>query len=59
MTSASDRTPQAPQNRDTAALDRVPFAAECHRQAKSLNNDQNERDILAWLEAAADTSHWT
>jgi hypothetical protein len=59
MSNTSNSTPQQPQNRDTAALERVRFAAEGHHQAMSLQTDQSERDMLDWLEAAAERSHWT
>jgi hypothetical protein len=34
------------------------FAAECRRQSRLLHEDPEERDTLAWLEAAADTEGW-
>lgn len=34
------------------------FAAECRRQSQLLRNDPDEREVLGWLEAAADTDGW-
>jgi len=59
MTSASDNTPLQPRNNHTAALERLRFAVEGHRQAKTLHTDHSKREILEWLEAAAVRSHWT
>ena len=35
------------------------FAEECRRQSLQLRGDPQEAEILAWLEAAADTDGWT
>lgn len=35
------------------------FAEECRRQSLMLREDLQEAEILAWLEAAADTNAWT
>ena len=35
------------------------FAEECRRQSRSLRDDPHEREILDWIEAAADTEGWT
>jgi hypothetical protein len=35
------------------------FAAECRRQSLLLRNDPHEREILAEIEAIADTRGWT
>jgi hypothetical protein len=34
------------------------FAAACRRQAWLLRDDAREREILDWLETAADTDGW-
>jgi hypothetical protein len=34
------------------------FAAECRRQSRLLRDDPQEREVLDWLEAAADTEGW-
>ena len=34
------------------------FAAECHRQSALLQNDAQERDVLAWIGAASDEAGW-
>ena len=34
------------------------FAEECRRQSLTLRGDPQEADVLAWLEAAADTEGW-
>ena len=34
------------------------FAEECRRQSLALRDDPQESDVLAWLEAAADTEGW-
>jgi hypothetical protein len=34
------------------------FAAECRRQSRLLRDDPQEREVLDWLEAAADTKGW-
>ncbi len=34
------------------------FAAECRRQSLLLRNDPHEREILAEIEAIADTEGW-
>lgn len=34
------------------------FAAECRRQSRLLCCDPHEREVLDWLEAAADTDGW-
>lgn len=34
------------------------FAEECRRQSLALRDDPQETDVLAWLEAAADTEGW-
>ena len=35
------------------------FAEECRRQSRLLRDDPHEREILDWIEAAADTEGWT
>jgi hypothetical protein len=35
------------------------FAEECRRQSLLLRDDPHEREILDWIEAAADTEGWT
>ena len=37
---------------------RPDFAEECHRQCLVVQNDQQEKEVMAWLEAAADTEGW-
>ncbi|MFH1987965.1 MAG: antitoxin MazE family protein [Pseudomonadota bacterium] len=37
---------------------RPSFAEECHRQSESLRNDNQEREILEWAAAVADTEGW-
>lgn len=37
---------------------RIGFADECRRQSMSLAGDDQERDTLGWLDAAADTDGW-
>jgi hypothetical protein len=37
---------------------RSSFAEECHRQSGLLRNDSQERDVLDWAEAAADSEGW-
>lgn len=37
---------------------REDFAAECRRQSRLLHADPQEREVLDWLEAAADTDGW-
>jgi Antitoxin MazE-like len=34
------------------------FAKECRRQSRLLQNDPQEREILAWLDKAADRRGW-
>jgi hypothetical protein len=34
------------------------FAEECRRQSRSLHGDPHEREVLQWLEAAADDEGW-
>ncbi len=34
------------------------FAEECRRQCLALRNDPQEKEILDWMEAAADTDGW-
>jgi hypothetical protein len=34
------------------------FAEECHRQSMMLANDGQEREILTFIEDAADTDGW-
>lgn len=34
------------------------FAAECHRQSALLKGDSAERDVLAFIEKAADIEEW-
>lgn len=34
------------------------FTAECRRQSRLLKFDPREREILGWLEKAADTTGW-
>jgi hypothetical protein len=34
------------------------FAAECRRQSRLLRDDPQEREVLDWLEATADTEGW-
>ena len=34
------------------------FAAECRRQSALLAADPHEREILDWIEQAADTDGW-
>ena len=34
------------------------FAAECRRQSRLLRDDPQERELLDWLEAVADTAGW-
>ncbi|MCL1981356.1 MAG: antitoxin MazE family protein [Proteobacteria bacterium] len=34
------------------------FAEECRRQSLALKNDPHESEIMAWIEAATDTSEW-
>jgi hypothetical protein len=34
------------------------FAEECHRQSMMLANDSQEREILTFIEDAADTEAW-
>lgn len=34
------------------------FAAECRRQSLLLRDDPQEREMLEWLAAAADTEGW-
>ena len=34
------------------------FAEECRRQSLALRGDPQEREILEWLEAAADREGW-
>lgn len=37
---------------------RAGFAEECQRQSALLRDDVHERDVLQWIEDAADTSDW-
>ncbi|MDP2071937.1 antitoxin MazE family protein [Methylotenera sp.] len=37
---------------------RAGFADECRRQSLALRGDQQEADVLDWLEVAADTEGW-
>ncbi|NOU40000.1 MAG: antitoxin MazE family protein [Methylotenera sp.] len=37
---------------------RAGFADECRRQSLVLRGDQQEVDVLDWLEVAADTEGW-
>ncbi|MDP1766809.1 MAG: antitoxin MazE family protein [Methylotenera sp.] len=37
---------------------RTGFADECRRQSLVLRGDQQEADVLDWLEVAADTEGW-
>ncbi|WP_301103435.1 antitoxin MazE family protein [Propionivibrio sp.] len=37
---------------------RPSFAEECHRQSESLRSDDQEREVLDWIEAASDTKGW-
>lgn len=37
---------------------RPDFAAECLRQCLVVRNDPQEKDVMGWLEAAADTEGW-
>ena len=41
---------------DTRSAD---FAAECRRQSSLLDADPQEREILDWIEQAADTDGWS
>lgn len=34
------------------------FAEECRRQSLVVRNDPQEKEIMDWLEAAADTEGW-
>ena len=34
------------------------FADECRRQSLSLRDDPNEKDVLDFIDAAADTDGW-
>ncbi|QFX95963.1 antitoxin MazE family protein [Acidithiobacillus thiooxidans] len=34
------------------------FVEECRRQCLVLRNDPQEKEIMNWLEAAADTDGW-
>ncbi|MHB8211100.1 MAG: antitoxin MazE family protein [Acidithiobacillus sp.] len=34
------------------------FAEECRRQCLVVRNDPQEKEIMDWLEAAADTEGW-
>jgi hypothetical protein len=34
------------------------FAEECRRQARAVRDDPQEREILDWIERAADTTDW-
>lgn len=37
---------------------RPSFAAECRRQSALLRGDVQEREVLAWIEAASDVEGW-
>ena len=37
---------------------RASFAEECHRQSALVRDDPGEREVLDWIEAAADTHGW-
>jgi hypothetical protein len=37
---------------------RASFAEECHRQSELLRNDSQEREVLAWAEAASNIEGW-
>ena len=37
---------------------RPDFADECRRQCLVVQNDPQEKEVLDWLEAAADTASW-
>lgn len=37
---------------------RASFARECRRQSTLLRRDRREREILEWIERAADTEGW-
>lgn len=34
------------------------FAEECRRQSRLVRNDQQEREILTWIEDVSDTEGW-
>lgn len=34
------------------------FAEECLRQSRALHDDPHEKDVVDWLERAADTTGW-
>lgn len=34
------------------------FAEECHRQSRLLQGDQQEQEVLDWLEGVADREGW-
>jgi len=35
------------------------FAEECRRQSLLLKNDPQEKEVMDWIEAVADTEGWT
>lgn len=37
---------------------RPAFAEECRRQSALLHGDEQERGVLAWMEATSDTEGW-
>jgi Protein of unknown function (DUF3018) len=37
---------------------RPSFAEECRRQSESLHDDDQEREVLGWIEAASDVKGW-
>ena len=37
---------------------RASFAEECRRQSALVRDDPGEREVLDWIEAAADTDGW-
>ncbi|MDR3176663.1 MAG: antitoxin MazE family protein [Desulfovibrio sp.] len=37
---------------------RPDFEGECRRQCLVVRNDPQEKEVLDWLEAAADTAGW-
>lgn len=41
--------------RDTQSQD---FADECRRQSRLVEQDQNEQEMLDWLQQVADTDGW-
>ncbi|MFA6105943.1 MAG: antitoxin MazE family protein [Patescibacteria group bacterium] len=34
------------------------FAEECRRQSLALKNDPQEKEVMDWVEAVADTEGW-